>query len=163
MIDLEIIHKGEAATSSECDVTQGFEAAILNEYDVNSSVGGCHIEWIWCNSRGWGCHIVWIWCKLTVVRLPHWESVKGYMDILTVVRRFRMDFIWIQSFGMDCRRLWGVVKNYVLSLLGSRWCHILHIKRLELESREWRIRVFEIWIVWCIFDHKYKNKSTIAA
>ena len=22
---------------------------------------------------------------------------------------------------------------------------------------------FEIWIVWCIFDHKYKNKSTIAA
>ena len=46
MIDLEITHKGEAATSSECDVTQGFEAAILNEYDVNSSVGGCHIEWI---------------------------------------------------------------------------------------------------------------------
>ena len=22
---------------------------------------------------------------------------------------------------------------------------------------------FEIWTVWCIFDHKYKNKSTIAA
>ena len=44
--DLEITQKGEAATSSECDVTQGFEAAILNEYDVNSSVGGCHIEWI---------------------------------------------------------------------------------------------------------------------
>ena len=46
MIDLEITHKGEAATLSECDVTQGLEAAILNEYDVNSSVGGCHIEWI---------------------------------------------------------------------------------------------------------------------